>query len=405
MDTFKLAWRNLWRAKRRTLVTVGATAFALFMTIIYSGLITGYLEDMEATVVDLEVGDLQIHGDSYLKRPSLYERVEDSDALVKALEAEGFEAAPRLLGAGLAALHDSSAGVNFRAIEPELDRGVSEVYTKVEKGKWVSDEDPRGVVIGKRLAHTLGAGLGDEIVVLSQGADGSMANDAYPVRGILGAISEPVDRGGIYMTASAFRELMVVPEGAHQIIARRPASMTLEAASARAREIAGDQADTRSWRELMPTMASMLDSAKAAMVLVFGVVYFAIAIVILNAMLMAVFERIREFGVLKALGVGPGGVLALVYVETLLQTLLAIGIAVLLSLPVNYYMVNTGLDLSAMGDVSVIGVSWNPVWKSAVDLSTYTTPITTLSVIVLLAVLYPALKAAFIKPVTAMRYR
>ena len=137
-----------------------------------------------------------------------------------------------------------------------------------------------------------------------------------------------------------------------------------------------------------------------------ALIFFVLAgLLVLNTIYLGTLERIREFGVLKALGVGPGGVLALVYVETLLQTLLAIGIAVLLSLPVNYYMVNTGLDLSAMGDVSVIGVSWNPVWKSAVDLSTYTTPITTLSVIVLLAVLYPALKAAFIKPVTAMRYR
>lgn len=404
MDTFTLAWRNLWRNQRRTLVTVAATAFALFMTIMYSGLVTGYIRDMEKTVTDLEVGDIQVHASEYRTKPSLYTRIDDADELVRELESAGFGAAPRLLGSGLAALDENSAGVSFRAVDVARDARVSEIHTRVREGEWLDPEAPNEVVIGKRLAHTLGAKVGSELVVLSQAADGSMANDAFVVRGVLHSVSDGVDRGGVYMNLAAFRDLMAVPEGAHQIMVRRPDARPLDEATKQVASMAEGH-DVQSWRTLMPTLAQMLDSSQAALMVMFAVVYFAIGIVILNAMLMAVFERVREFGVLKALGTSPGKVLSLILVETAMQTALAIAIGLVLAIPVNTYLSRTGLDLSSMGDVTVVGMAWNPVWKSLVTVETYTTPILTLSVIIFLSVLYPALKAAFIQPVEAMRYR
>lgn len=405
MKSLTMAWRNVWRNSRRTLAAVAATSLGLWAMIVYSGLIVGYLDRMERQILDVEMGDIQIHHAEYRNGPSLYHRIERPEALLAELDQAGLPAAPRLLGSGLVAAGDNSAGVSLFGVDVERDAKVSQIHTYVDEGQWLDPSSPSEVVVGRRLARMLGLGLGDELVVLSQAADGSMANDLYAVRGVLRGVSDAVDRGGIYMVADAFRELMVVPEGAHQIIVRRVPGMELDVAADSVRALA-PELDTKTWRELRPTMASMLDSATGAMVMMMFIVYAAIAIVILNAMLMAVFERVREFGVLKALGVSPGGVLRLIYIETVIQTGLAIIIGVALAIPANFYLSTTGLDLSgSMGDLSIMGSTMDPIWRSQVTLQTYANPIFALLVIVAIAVTYPALKAAWIEPIQAMRHQ
>jgi ABC-type lipoprotein release transport system permease subunit len=404
MDTLKLAWRNVWRNPRRSGVTIAATSLALFVMIFYSGLVSGYLSGMERNVIDVEVGDAQIYAEGYRKRPSLYTKIDDPDALLGRLDDAGFKGSARLLGNGLAAAGDNSAGILLRGLDPERDAAVSKVNTQITAGAWLDPESQSEVVIGKRLAKTLGVGVGDELVVLSQAADGSTANDLYQVRGVLGPVSDPVDRATVFMNADAFRELMVFPEGAHQVLVRKPAEMPLPEATAEIGALAPGL-EAKSWKQIMPVVASMLDTGRSAMMVMFGVVYVAIGIIVLNAMLMAVFERIREFGVLKAIGVSPGMVLRLIFLETLIQSAIAVIIGVSLSVPVNYYMVHTGLDLASLGNLSVMGMAMDTTWRSEVDLSTYTGPVQTLLVIILLAVLYPAMRAAFIRPLDAIRHQ
>ena len=402
MKAFTMAWRNVWRNSRRTAAAVAATSLGLFAMIFYSGLVNGYLAGMERNILNLEMGDVQVFHPEYRETRSLHDRIEDPDQVIAALDAESLPAAPRLLGSGLAAVGDSSAGVSLIGVDVTRDAKVSEINQHLDKGTWLDPADPHGVVIGRKLAQVLGAELGAELVVLSQGADGSTANDLYSVRGILLGVGDGVDRSGVFMVDAAFRELMVVPTGAHQIIVRR-GDMTLDSAAAAVRAAATDL-EAMTWRELNPTLASMLDSASAAMGMMFAIVYMAIGIVILNSMLMAVFERIREFGLLKAIGVGPGGVLTLIMLETLIQTGMAIIIGLVVSIPVTYYMVTVGFDLTHLvGDLSVMGVTMDPIWKSEVDISTFTTPVVVLVVIIMLAVIYPALRAAFVRPIEAMR--
>lgn len=404
MDTLRLAWRNVWRNPRRSGVTIAATGLALFSVIFYSGLMKGNLNGMERGVVELELGEAQIFAEGYRKKPSLYTMIEGPDALLARLDAAGFRSSARLLGSGLAAAGDASAGALLRGVDVARDAAVSSVAARVESGAWLDPERPREVVLGRRLAKTLSVAVGGEIVVLSQAADGSTANDLYRVRGVLQSVSDAVDRAGVYMTADAFRELMVLPEGAHQVIVRTPAGAPLEAATAEIAALAPGL-EARSWKELSPGLASMLESGRAAMSVMYIIVYIAIGIVVLNAALMSVFERIREFGVLKALGVGPGGVLRLIFLETLIQTAIAVLAGVALSVPVNLYMTQVGLDLSAIGSFSLSGAVHDPIWRSEVDLDSYLRPIVVLVVIILIAASYPATRAALIRPLDAIRHQ
>jgi len=246
--------------------------------------------------------------------------------------------------------------------------------------------------------------VGDELVALSQASDGSMANDLFFVRGILGPISDATDRSAVFMPAASFRQFFVLDEGVHQIVVRRPANVDLDRASVMLAELVPGL-DTRTWRELLPTLATLLDSARIAFQTVSFIVYIVIGILILNAMLMAVFERIREFGILKALGVEPRRVVSLIFIESCMQTGLALVIGLTLSVPSLWYLSSRGIDVGSLGGTSMMGLSMASVWKASVSPTVVVTPVFTLVFIVLLAVVYPALKAGRISPVEAMRHQ
>ena len=404
MDILKLAWRNIGRNRRRTVVTVGAMAFGLFTMVVWFAIFQGMLLDMERTVVDVEIGDLQIHAPTYLDEPSLYTVIDDVDTLISTLEAAGFRASPQLVGGGLAAAGVSAAGATLRGVNVRHDARVSAIPTRLAEGTWLDEDDPAGVVVGRRLARSLDVAIGDEVIVLSQATDGSMANDLYAVRGILQSVSDGVDRSAVFLTEAAFRELFVMPSGAHRIVVRTPADLELPVAVATVQGLAPGL-DARSWRALLPTLATYLDTARASMGILSAVMYIVIAILILNAMLMAVFERIREFGVLKALGVEPRQVLWLIVVESGLQTGLAVVIGITLALPALWYLVEFGIDVGELGGVQVLSATFAPVWRAHVTPAAFVVPTSNLVVLVLLAVIYPALKAARISPVEAMRHQ
>jgi ABC-type lipoprotein release transport system permease subunit len=307
------------------------------------------------------------------------------------------------LAFGLAAGDEASAGASFRGIDVERDARVSRIHDEVAEGSWLDENDPKGVVIGKGLAKSLAVGLGDEVLVLSQAADGTMAYELYRVRGILRSVGGAVDRTAIFMTQPTFRELLVVPDGVHQIIVRRPSDLPLPAAALKVDSLASPL-EVKTWKQILPTLASYLESARGMIGFLYLIIYSAIGILLLNSMLMAVFERIREFGVLKAIGVGPVSVVGLILTETAIQTGIALVCGVALSLPALLYLSTTGVNIAAMASVSIMGASFNPIWKALFIPSIFSGPIFVLLAVVLVAILYPALKAAWIQPIAAMEH-
>ncbi|MDF1562051.1 MAG: ABC transporter permease [Deltaproteobacteria bacterium] len=404
MSTFKMAWRNIWRNKRRTLVTVAAMTIAVFITIGYSGMVAGMLIQLESDSLDFELGAAQIFAEGYQDRPSIYTDIEDTAGILERLDAKELAAAPRLNGAGLVAAGEASSGALFKGVDLVRDPKVLALASQVHHGSWLAADVPKGVVIGRKLAHTLGVGVGDEMIVLSQATDGSMANDLLTVQGILKGVGAEIDRAGVFMSEDLFRELLVYEGGAHQIIIKRPHVLDTDAVKAAAVEAAPGQ-DVQSWKELNPTLASMLESVTGMINIMFFIVNVAIGIVILNAMLMSVFERIKEFGVLKALGIAPSGVMKLIYVESFIQVTISVCVGLLLIAPVLYYLANTGIDMGALAGTDMMGLAMMETWYADVTPEIFKGPIFMTLFVVSMAVFYPALKAAVIQPVAAMRHQ
>lgn len=399
-----MAWRNLWRNPRRSLVTMGTMTVALCALVVFGGLLQGMQTSLERNVVDLETGDVEIFAPGYEERPSIYLRIADPEALLMRLDQAGYAASARLRASGLAAAGQSSAGALLIGLDVARDARVSRVAREVAEGAWLDAGDADGVVVGKRLAKTLGLHPGSELVLLANAADGSMANQIYRVRGVLRSVGDAIDRAGVFMNMPAWRQLLVVPDGAHQIIVRRPASVDLTTARDTVARLAPDL-EVKSWKQLLPTLANMMETQRGSTVLVGLIVYAAVAIVLLNAMMMAVFERIRELGVLKAVGLKPTGVFTLVVVEGLWQALIAVALGLAWAAPLLYYLARHGIDLASLAGASIQGVAYDSHWYAAVDRTTFTGPLAMLLVAVAIALIFPALKAARLSPLDAMRYR
>ena len=335
VDLLRTSWRNVWRNPRRSGVTIAAMTLALYVLLLYAGFVAGMIRDMEANIVELEMGDAQIMPAGYRDDPDLYTRIASSQRVVEPLLAEGFRASPRILAWGLVAADESSAGVQFRGIDVTADATVSRIHEHTMSGTWLDPAVPQGVVIGRRLSRMLGVEVGSELVVVTQGLDGAMAYDLVNVQGILNSVGDATDKAGVFVLADTLRTLIGIDQGVHQIVVRRPEGRELDAAASYIRSVAPDL-DVQTWRELNPTLSSMLDSATQAIGAMYVIIYLAVAILILNAMLMASYERIREIGVLKALGVGPGQIFGLITIEAGLQAVVAIGIGLALGAGLSY---------------------------------------------------------------------
>ncbi len=406
MNLLSLAGRNVRRNWHRSLVTTLAMAFAGTIMILFAALMEGLMQASERNAVAMNLGDIQIHAPGYRDDPDLYTRIEQPEALLERLRAAGFQASARVYGFGLAASGTTSAGAQLRGIDPRAEATVTQVHRHLLLGRWLDAAHPDGVVLGKKLARTLGVTPGDEVVIVSQASDGSMADALFQVRGVLKSVGEGLDRAGFFMLDTAYRELMVIPQGAHEIAILRAADgADLGTAAARVAALAPGH-ETLDWRALQPVIARILELADAQLVFMLLITYVAVAMVVLNAMLMSVFERIHEFGVMKAIGVTPWQITALVFLETLVQ----VSVAGVLALGLgwwgaHYFQVN-GIDLSGIASAASIGgVALDPVWHARVTGDVLMLPIVFLVGIALLAVLYPAVKAAVINPVAAIHYR
>ncbi len=407
MKSWRMAARNIMRAKRRSFITVAAMALALGIMTMYDGLMEGLLLDMKRIITEMEMGDIQIHHPEYRVSPSLYKQVPEPEKLIAQLKEKGYRASYRLFATGLAAKDNSSSAAILRGVDATLEDETLELPEHLLAGKWLDAADPNGVVLGKKLAKSLNAKVDDQVVIVSQAADGSLANDLFKVRGVLKSVGDGLDRGGFYMNAATFRDLMVMEQGAHEIIVSLPKDVKLTAAAAQIKTLVPNM-EVATWKQISPALAEMLDIWEVMLIPMTILVYVAVGIVILNAMLMAVFERIREYGVMKALGVGPWSIFMLVLMETLLMTLAAVVLGEAFGIPGLHYLQNTGLDLATLGNgegLAISGIAMDPVWRGALTARVIAIPLISLIVLALLAAVYPAMKAARLNPVDAMHHQ
>jgi ABC-type lipoprotein release transport system permease subunit len=403
--TFRMALRNILRNRRRSLLTglMMAGGFALFSATI------GLSEGTYGSIIDMftrsRTGHAQVHAAGYLARPALHKTINDPGLAGQALDGlKEVEAwAPRVYSPALAFAGSKTVGVQVMGMDPARERKAVRLETQLAEGSFVPDTVSKSVVISARLASALGVKVGDEFSLIGQGADGSIANDNFRVAGVLSASGSAFEGPWCLLHIDAAREFLALGGRAHEIAlvftdyrkARQDAALAAAA-------LAGQSLDVQPWQvtEKEFYQAMLLDQ-KGGDITNF-IIMAIVAVGVLNTILMAVLERTREYGVLKALGTRPAAIFGLIMAEVFLLALASCAAGALVSLWLNHYLSGTGIPIP--DPISYGGVRFTRM-LSVVSAQTFTKPAWIVMSAALLVGIFPALKAARITPVKALGSR
>jgi len=309
----KMAWRNIWRNPRRSLLTMAAVAFATLLLVFMLSWQFGSYETMINATVQIHTGHLQIQNPDYRQRPDIRRVVADPDTVAGILDAtDGVKAhAARAEGYSLVAFKERSYGVAIIGIQPAKEARVSTLEAIVKRGRYLATGDTNQALVGRLLARNLQAGPGDELVVLGQGRDGSVAATVVVIKGIFDSGQDEFDRGVLHVPLTFFQEVYRMDGGVHRIVILAesldevsPIETTLERVLDR--RLPQQELVVSDWKELSPGLVEAIQMDLVSGFIFYIILITVVAFSILNTFLMAIFERTREFGVMMAIGISPG---------------------------------------------------------------------------------------------------
>ncbi len=399
-----LAWRNVWRNQRRTLITV--SALTLGVTAIVG--IHSYRESMYGRMVSEItaglVGNLQIHGNGYQAEPTLENVVRDPLTVEATLEKAlpGAQPERRVLGWGLAGSGDASSAALVMGVQPEREKEGT--LLNLVKGKLLPDTPQKLVLVGTVLAEQLDVSPGSELVLVGLAADGSVANDRFTVAGLVDAGTADMNQSAVILHLKDAQDFFGLGDGVHTIIVRLPGADEDLTAPMPALKGALDlkTLEALSWSEILPELKGMMEEKRQKQHIVDFVVFLIVALGVLNTMTMSTFERTREFGVLMSLGTRRRRILGLVLAESAIQGLVGLAAGVLLAFGLMVLLGN--VSLGSLGQVDLMGVRLPSQVHASVHLVGLESAAVTTLFTALVGGLWPAIRAARLKPVEATRY-
>ncbi len=293
-----------------------------------------------------------------------------------------------------------------KAPQPPQDAAARRTQSlKLAKALHPPPDRPLQVIIGASLAKVLGVSVGSELHASAATTDGLTESSFLRVQGILQTGTQQYDRYRAYLHIEDLRRLAHMKTGVHEIAMVLDSSeLGPSVAADLAVRLGRDELVVRSWNVVRPDVAQMMQLNDVSTAIMVFIIFFVATLGVVNTMLMAVFERTREIGVLKAIGMSATKLMALVVVETILLVLLASAVGTGLGLALDGYMVRYGVDLSSLTDgISLAGIGINPVIYGVITPKGVVLPIVTLALTCLLASFYPALRAARMQPAVGMR--
>jgi ABC-type lipoprotein release transport system permease subunit len=384
------------------LITLAAVTLSTAILITSYALMDGLMEQAVSNATNLVVGEVQVHAPGYLTDRSIYKSLADPELILKTAREHHIGAAPRRYGYGLVAVGAKSAGALFWGVDPVKEQNTFDLAKHLSRGKFLPRTSDRTMVLGQKLAKSLQADLGSEVVVVVQAADGSLGNELFTVTGVLKAAGDSIDRNAALINAKDFIELFVSGERIHEIALNSRGRVPIKELARLVAQVAPGQ-EVKNWRQLLPVVSDMVNLFDA-FIWVFGLIFvLAAGMGVMNTMLMATYERMREFGIIKALGATPYRIIRDVAVEALILAGIAALLGSLLALAGSYYLQEVGLDTSKFaGSYTVGGVAFDPVWRATLSIKAFVMPIVLMAIISLVASLYPATLAARLDPVRAI---
>jgi len=403
----RLAWRNVWRHRRRTIIIVSAMGFGLSLMMMYDGLVDGFNQAIYGNAIKVLGGNIQVHADGYAgsagQKP-LLPLTDDARVLEVVRAQPGVVVASRRINTGgLASSREGAFAVGITAIEPEIEQSVNLAGQNVVAGRALTAGDGDSIFIGKGLADAMNVGVEDRITLTGRSAHEQMRQRTMTVVGIYDLGMADIEKLTVYISLVEAQTLYDLPSQSTEV------AVFLDRVGDERRLIDGlapvlPGYELASFEESYPELKYALAS-KGQVMDIFSVIILSIAgIGILNLLLMAVYERTREIGVLGAMGLKPRQISLLFILEGTLIGLVGVGLGILLGLAFNGMMRAVGLDFTAFSGMTsytaLITDKVYPSWGVGKLLSRGLT----VAIIAALAAVIPAREASLRDPAEALHY-
>ena len=399
----RLAWRNLWRNHRRTGIMLAAIVLGTWAMIFMTALMRGMVNEMIRDGIDVLPGHVQVHDPGFADDPTVANLIDMPDVELSAgLEAAGIERwATRVRVPAVVTSEYDSRGVTLLGVDPAAEEGMTFVdYAQVE-GRFLESPDDRGIVIGRKLAEILETRVGKRIVVMSQDPENEIADRGFRIVGLYTANVAAFEEAFVFIGKRTAQDLLRIGDRVSEAVAVGPDYRDVDELYARVRAAVPDGVVVQRWFDLDAYLGTMLKVMDGFALVWIVVIFLALSFGLVNTLVMAVFERVREIGLMLALGMKPRSILGQIIIESLL--LLAIGLAAgsLLSW-LSVLPIKDGIDISIVGEgMEMWGVS--SVLYPELLLSDVILANVVVLVLGFLASLSPAWRAANYEPVEAIR--
>jgi ABC-type lipoprotein release transport system permease subunit len=362
----------------------------------------GMIAGMVDTAIESGLAHLQVHGTGWEKDARLEIRLmRGGESIGRALDAipEIETWAPRLRAEGLAASPRASVGVSIAGVDPVREAGVSSAARSITDGHWLGE--PGRVVLGHRLATRLRTKVGGKIVLSVQDLMGELTGQAFRVAGVIRSGGRDLDDGVVFMRLEDAQALVGMGDTISEIAIVISDRNRVNEIATKLRALLGGGPEVRTWEQLEPLLVYMISTLDSMAWIIYAAVFIAMAFGIANVLLMAVFERTREIGMMRAIGMGRGRVVAMVVIESSIVTMMGVALGVTVAI-VGIWLIGDGIDISEWaGSLDEYGIQ--SVLKPRLRRSDLLAPVLIGSITAVISGLWPALRAGRAKPADALR--
>jgi len=398
-----MAWRNIWRNKARSLIIMFSIMLGLFAGISVVALYKGMMRAKVRTVIDREAGHIQIHHEKF-KEDYLAQYILPEDAgLEKIRELPEVKAiTQRVVTTGMLTTTTGSAGITIYGIVPEEEKIISQLESKVTEGTYFNGDVRNPVLIGKKLATKMKLKLKSKLVLTFTDSANAMVSAAFRVAAIYESENTPLDERTVYITRESLGKLLGTGSATHEVVILLQHDEQQESTAAYLKQ-QFPTLHVETWEDISPETELMVETINEYSYIILVIIMLALAFGIINTMLMAILERVRELGMLVALGMNKVKLFFLILEETVFLTLAGCPFGLIGTwLAVNYFNRN-GMDLSFFGEEMMSSFGFTNIIYPEFPYEHVTGILLIVVATALVSSLFPAIKALQLNPVEALR--
>ncbi|MBU2491485.1 MAG: ABC transporter permease [Bacteroidetes bacterium] len=403
----KLAWRNIWRNKRRSLLTLCAIVFATFASVAMRGMQIGTYELNISNAVNMFSGYLQLQKKGYQQNPSLNKNFKYTNNIKEKLESDEnvISFAPRVYADGLISYKDNSLGAAIFGIDPQKEKTTATFINRINDGRFFTTTDSYEIVLGTKLMQNLKAGIGDDIVILAQGFDGSLGNLKFKIVGTVKMGMQEFDASTAFIGLETAQELVAMYGRIHALAIKvNDISLVEPVKTELVEKIDDPDLVLLSWDEIMSDFKQSIELDNVSGIFMLLILIVIVAFGILNTVLMSVTERFNEFGIILSIGMPQIKLVSLVFIETLFLTMIGVIIGDVIGWFINYMLILNPIEFG--GELGRIYEEYGflPRMESTNTISIFINTTLTIVIVSLLSSLYPAYRTYKLEPLKGIRY-